>query len=191
MTSEPCGVREEQNMAMQLRFLESGAASSAVRESPLKGKTILVVDDSRAQRRKLRELYESLGMRCVGEASNGLEGLTLAEQLRPDVVSLDILMPVMHGVEALGYIRQSGCSRFVVLVSAIPSLEEVARLRPMGHMPDAIFSKRDSRESFREVLSNILLADASQREAASRNADTPEHEPESAESGPQSDSEAS
>lgn len=153
-------------MAVQVRFLESGHQASGVRESPLKGKTILVVDDSRLQRKRLRELYESLGLRCIGESTNGLEGLTAAEQLRPDIVSLDILMPVMHGVEALGYIRQAGCAKYVIIVSAVPALEDVARLRPLGQMPDAVFSKKDTRETFREVLSNILLADMIQKESA-------------------------
>jgi CheY-like chemotaxis protein len=147
-------------MAVQLRFLESGNLSSGSRENPLTGKTVIVVDDSQVQRRKLRELFESMGLRCIGEASNGLEGLTLSESLRPDLVSLDILMPVMHGVEALGYIRKSNCAKYIILVSAVPALEDVARLRPLGQMPDAVFSKRDSRETFREVLSNIFLADA-------------------------------
>ena len=155
-------------MAVQVRFLESGIASSAPRENPLRGRTVVVVDDSRVQRKRLRELYESMGMKCVGEGENGLEGLTLAEHLRPDLVSLDILMPVMHGVEALGYIREAGFARFIVLVSAVPSLEDVARLRPMGQMPDAVFSKKDSRETFREVLSNILLADALAQEAQAK-----------------------
>lgn len=163
-------------MAVQVRFLESGQQSIGVRESPLKGKTILVVDDSRLQRKRLRELYESLGLRCIGEATNGLEGLTTAEQLRPDIVSLDILMPVMHGVEALGYIRQAGCAKYVIIVSAVPALEDVARLRPLGQMPDAVFSKKDTRETFREVLSNILLADRIQKEGSgpSLDAQTPE-----------------
>jgi two-component system chemotaxis response regulator CheY len=148
-------------MAMQLRYLESGNnLTSAGKENPLAGKTVVVVDDSQFQRRKLRELYESMGFRCIGEAANGLDGFTVCERLKPDLVSLDILMPVMHGVEALGYIRETDCARHVVLVSAIPSLEEVSRLRPKGQMPDAIFSKKDSRETFREVLTNIFLAES-------------------------------
>lgn len=148
-------------MAMQLRYLDSGNnVTSAGKENPLAGKSVVIVDDSQFQRRKLRELYESMGFRCIGEAANGLDGFTVCEKLRPDLVSLDILMPVMHGVEALGYIRESNCVRYIILVSAIPSLEEISQLRPKGQMPDAIFSKKDSRETFREVLANIFLAES-------------------------------
>ena len=145
-------------MAVILRNLESGAPSKGIRENPLAGRTVVIVDDSHVQRRKLRELYESLGFKCIGEAANGLDGLTLCEKVRPELVSLDILMPVMHGVETLGYIRESDIVPFVVLVSAIPNLEDVAKLRPRGQAPDAIFSKRDSRETFKEVLSNVFLS---------------------------------
>jgi CheY-like chemotaxis protein len=141
-----------------MKTLESGVPSKGMRENPLAGKTVVVVDDSQVQRRKLKELYESMGFKCIGEAANGLDGLTLCEKLKPDLVSLDILMPVMHGVETLGYIREANIVPFVVLVSAVPNLEDVAKLRPKGQVPDAIFSKKDSRETFREVLTNVFLS---------------------------------
>lgn len=146
-------------MAVQLRHLASGMPAQGTRENPLEGKTVVVVDDSKVQRRRLRELYESLGFRCIGEADNGLDGLQMCESLKPDLVSLDILMPVMHGVETVGYLRDADAARYIVLVSALADLEEVAKLRPRGHTPDAIFSKKDSRETFREVITNIFLAD--------------------------------
>jgi two-component system chemotaxis response regulator CheY len=146
-------------MALQLRNLASGMPTQGTRDNPLEGKSVVIVDDSRVQRRRLKELFESLGLRCVGEADNGLDGLQLCESLKPNLVSLDILMPVMHGVEAVGYIREAEAARYIVLVSALTDLEEVAKLRPNGHTPDAIFSKKDSRETFREVITNIFMAD--------------------------------
>ncbi len=147
-------------MVVQIRNFAAGMSAQGTRENPLEGRTVVVIDDSRVQRRRLRELYESLGFQCVAEADNGLDGLGVCEAHQPDLVSLDVLMPVMHGVEAVGYIREAGTARHVVLVSALNDLEDVAKLRPKGYTPDAIFSKKDSRESFREVLSNIFLADA-------------------------------
>lgn len=146
-------------MAVQLRYFASGMSAQGLREHPLDGRTVVVVDDSKVQRKRLRDLYESFGFRCIGEADNGLDGLQICESLKPDLVSLDILMPVMHGVEAVGYLRDAGAARYIVLVSALADLEEVAKLRPRGHTPDAIFSKKDSRETFREVITNIFLAD--------------------------------
>ena len=129
---------------------------SSTSSNPLKGKTVLVVDDNAYQRRRLRELYISLGFECIGEAENGLEALEMTERHHPDLVSLDILMPVMHGVETLGYLREANVPSIVVFVSALGSMEVVAELRSKGFLPDAIFSKKDTRDMFLQVLHKIF-----------------------------------
>jgi chemotaxis response regulator CheB len=119
---------------------------------------VLVVEDNRFQRKRLKEMYESMGMKCIGEAADGLEALEYAEKLNPELISLDILMPTMHGVEALGYLKEQGCTARIVFVSSLGSLETVADLRSKGFQPDAIFSKKDSKEMFEEVLWDIFGA---------------------------------
>lgn len=120
------------------------------RQNVLKGRRVVVVDDSFSQRRRLCDVYESLGMQVVGEASNGLEALAMVERMRPDLVSLDVIMPVMHGVETLGYLRDSKYQAFVVYVSAMGNLEAMTEVKaPGGHLPDAIFSKRIPRRPSR------------------------------------------
>lgn len=62
---------------------------------------VLLVDDQRLMREGLRTLLElEPGVEVVGEAGNGEEALTAYERLRPDVVLMDVRMPVMDGVEA-------------------------------------------------------------------------------------------
>lgn len=130
------------------------------RQNVLVGRRVIVVDDSPSQRRRLSEMYESIGMQVVGEAGNGLQCLALADKTRPDLISLDVIMPVMHGVEALGYLRDSKTTAVIILVSAIGNLEVMADVRaPGGHLPDAIFSKKDSAETFKEVLTAIYVGD--------------------------------
>jgi CheY-like chemotaxis protein len=64
-------------------------------------KRILIVDDSRVIRECLRELLEQQrGWEVCGEAANGREGIEKAQQLKPDVIVLDLSMPVMNGLEA-------------------------------------------------------------------------------------------
>jgi DNA-binding NarL/FixJ family response regulator len=64
---------------------------------------ILLVDDNSIVRRGIASLLaEADGMEVVGEAANGREAITLAAELRPDVVCLDVRMPVMDGVAAAG-----------------------------------------------------------------------------------------
>ena len=64
-------------------------------------KRILIVDDSSLIRRNLRQTFESVeDWRVCGEAVNGREGIQKANELRPDLVVLDLSMPVLNGLEA-------------------------------------------------------------------------------------------
>jgi DNA-binding NarL/FixJ family response regulator len=64
-------------------------------------KTVLIVDDSAVVRKTLRKFLEGQdGWEVCGEAANGREGIEKAQQLKPDVVVLDLSMPVMNGLDA-------------------------------------------------------------------------------------------
>lgn len=79
---------------------------------------ILIVDDSRTSRRILRGILESDGHSIVGEAKDGREGFELYGELKPDVVTMDITMPVMSGVESLKKIMEQNSDARVIMVSA-------------------------------------------------------------------------
>lgn len=79
---------------------------------------ILIVDDSRTSRRILRSILEEDGHVIVGEATNGQEGFEQYMSLNPDIVTMDITMPVMTGVEALKKIIEADSNAKVVMVSA-------------------------------------------------------------------------
>ncbi len=86
---------------------------------------ILITDDHAVVRQGLR-MFLSLdpGMEIVGEAENGAEALKQVEQLMPDVVLMDLLMPVMDGIEAIGQIRQRFPEVEVVAMTSV--LEDTA-----------------------------------------------------------------
>ena len=67
---------------------------------------ILIVDDSKTSRKFLRNMLEDAGHEIVSEAVNGVEGVEKFRLYKPDVVTMDITMPVMDGLEATFLIRQ-------------------------------------------------------------------------------------
>jgi CheY-like chemotaxis protein len=70
------------------------------------GKTVLVVDDSAAIRKMLAAAFLSDGFQTCVEAENGEEGVEAAKQVKPDVIVLDLSMPLMNGLEAASKLRQ-------------------------------------------------------------------------------------
>ena len=88
---------------------------------------VLVVDDNPAMRRVLRGLLEDVGLEVAGEAADGLEGVTQAEALRPDVVLMDWRMPGLDGLAATAQIRTRLPQVQVVMFSAAES-EGMARI---------------------------------------------------------------
>ncbi len=79
---------------------------------------ILVVDDSRTSRKILRTILEDAGHEVIGEAMDGQDGVNKFKELRPDLVTLDITMPVMDGLEALKCIREVDGNAKVIMVTA-------------------------------------------------------------------------
>jgi len=73
-------------------------------------KSVLIVDDHEAVRRELRRLFQSQPEFTVcGEAADGAEAISKAEQLSPALVILDLAMPEMNGLEAAGSCRTQSC----------------------------------------------------------------------------------
>lgn len=86
-------------------------------------RTVLVVDDSAFMRKLVSDVVEaSEEFRVIGTARNGLEALKQVHTLDPDVVTLDVQMPELDGLQALGYIM-SESPRPVVMLSAAESVE--------------------------------------------------------------------
>ena len=79
---------------------------------------ILIVDDSRTSRKILKGILENAGCEVIGEATNGQEGYERYVELKPDIVTMDITMPVMDGIEALKKIKSEYPDAKVVMVTA-------------------------------------------------------------------------
>ncbi len=79
---------------------------------------ILIVDDSRTSRKILRTILEENGHEIIAEAMNGKDGLERFKAVKPDLITMDITMPVMDGIEALKKIREYDRTAKVVMVTA-------------------------------------------------------------------------
>ena len=84
-----------------------------------KMKRILVVDDASFMRLAIKTLLENNGFTVEGEASNGMEAIEKYKLLKPDVVTLDITMPEMTGLDALKEIISYDPKAKVIMVSAM------------------------------------------------------------------------
>jgi two-component system, chemotaxis family, chemotaxis protein CheY len=80
---------------------------------------ILIVDDASIMRRILKNILIINGYDVVGEASNGQEALELYKKLKPDLVTMDIVMPQVNGIQALKNILDHDKDAKVIMISVI------------------------------------------------------------------------
>jgi two-component system chemotaxis response regulator CheY len=82
-------------------------------------KRLLIVDDALFMRKRIREIAESAGWEIAGEAEDGEQAVAIYQQEKPDLVTLDIVMPKLDGVSALKKLMQHDPQARVVMVSAV------------------------------------------------------------------------
>lgn len=82
-------------------------------------KKVLIVDDASFMRLSLKSMLERNGYEIIGEAENGAIAIEKYKKLKPDIVSLDITMPVMDGIDALKGIKAIDKSATVIMISSM------------------------------------------------------------------------
>jgi response regulator NasT len=114
------------------------------REAAPTRRRVLIAEDEALIRLDLREMLIEEGYDVVGEAGDGEAALRLAEQLRPDLVILDIKMPIMDGLTAAENIANSRLAP-VVILTAFSQRDLVERARAAGAMAYLVkpFQKSD------------------------------------------------
>ena len=118
-------------------------------------KTILIVEDNEKNMKLVRDILRHQGHATL-EAVNGLDGVRLAEQERPDLVLMDIQLPDIDGIEVLGRIRKDAT------LDAIPVLAVSASVMPDDQQKiissgfDAFITKPINLKQFVETVQRFL-----------------------------------
>ena len=82
-------------------------------------KNILICDDAAFMRMMIKDILTKNGYNVVGEAENGLKAVEKYNELKPDLVLMDITMPEMDGIQALTNIKASDAGAMVIMCSAM------------------------------------------------------------------------
>ncbi|MCM1179104.1 MAG: response regulator [Clostridium sp.] len=116
-------------------------------------KNILIVDDSRTSRKILRGILENSGYEIVAEATNGQEGYEKYVELKPDVVTMDVTMPVLDGIEALKKIVGEFPDAKVIMVTAAGQKTKMVEAVQSG--ASEFVSKPFDPEQLRNIIEKV------------------------------------
>lgn len=124
--------------------------------------SVLIVDDSSLVRRLIRNILETNHIiEIIGEVQNGQEALIFLQSHQPDVILLDIEMPVMDGLTFLRYARLRSKSKIIIL-SSVGTLGSEQSLQAYKMGADAVISKPsgvislDLQEKRASTLMNVI-----------------------------------
>lgn len=117
-------------------------------------KKVLIVDDAAFMRLTLRTMLERNGFEVVSEAENGAVGVKKYKELKPDIVTMDITMPIMDGIQALKEIRDFDPEAKIVMLSAVGQKPFICEAVVAG--AKSFIVKPFNEEHVVKVLSKIL-----------------------------------
>ncbi len=95
-------------------------------------KKVLVVDDAVFMRQSLKLILERNGYDVVGEAENGRVAIQKYQELKPDLITMDITMPEMSGIQAVSEIRKINPKIKIVMISALGQESHIREAVLMG-----------------------------------------------------------
>ena len=115
---------------------------------------VLLVDDNVVVRHSLHKIFEQAGWEVCGEAENGLDAIEKAEQLQPQIIVLDLVMPEMNGLTAAHILKRTMPNVRLILFTMHGTLLTADDIVSAGI--DAIFSKDEPITALLEKAQRLL-----------------------------------
>ncbi|MGI6777455.1 MAG: response regulator [Acetivibrionales bacterium] len=117
--------------------------------------TFVIADDATFMRTMLRKMIEGTeGYKVIAEAQNGIEAIKLAGELKPDIITLDITMPEMGGLEAVEKIVDVSPKTRIIMVSAMGQQSMV--IEAIKHGASDFVVKPFEKSRFLQAVRNVL-----------------------------------
>lgn len=116
--------------------------------------TVLVVDDALFMRVTIGNMLKEWGFDVIGEAANGKEAVMLYDQLKPDLVTMDVTMPVMTGIDAVKSIVEKDPKAKVIMITALGQQKKIKAAIDNGAKD--FITKPFQPEQLKEVAFNVL-----------------------------------
>ena len=119
--------------------------------------TVLIVDDSAFMRNLLAQLLEG-EHEVVGEAENGVEAVELYRELDPDVVTMDVVMPIQNGIEATAEIKEMDAASTVIMCTSVGQEEKMREAVEAG--ADGYITKPFQKPNVLQAIADVSTVSA-------------------------------
>ena len=120
-------------------------------------RSVLVVDDSAFMRNLLKQLLED-DHEVVGEAENGVEAVEMYDELDPDVVTMDVVMPIRNGIEATAEIKSDDPDAAVIMCTSVGQEEKMRQAVEAG--ADGYITKPFQKPNVLEAIDDVVGVEA-------------------------------
>jgi len=118
---------------------------------------VLVIDDSQHVHTMLKFILRKEGINSVYFSLNGFDGIKLAEEIQPDIIFLDNVMPKVGGLEVLAELRSKGYTTKIVMLSSVISENGVKKAKELG--ADYYIVKPFTPEKIKQVINKFFVTE--------------------------------
>lgn len=119
--------------------------------------TLMVVDDSNIIRNRIERTFRESDIKIVAQANNGIEALQKFLEFKPDLITMDLTMPRMDGLECIQRIVEHGTGVSILVVSALS--DKATALQALQYGARGFVCKPFSEEELSEALNRLIELD--------------------------------